>query len=395
MKSDDVLALSPRMGLLEPELKSASSAAARLGIRVEWVGFSSCAVKATNHIRWGEDIWLGAEGTPLFESKAAPQCDCRAPCDGYPMDYIERFGWTEFRNGPETRVDAVVRRMLSSGGAFPRGDEAPNRVRVAFGAPVPAWHASLRDSVSVESSRAIRQRMVEAAQLGAKELVVCNSGALQHPAAEDLLWEMTRLSFERVSLAGELSALSSCSQRVFRRFRGIHRVDGAWFGPNAERHDEMVGSPGAFEATEQTLLSMKNYAGAEIGMYALLRSADELKEYLQLFASKGYTPHFRLVDGIDMGALAKKVKAIEDSQIQAHIGGLMTEDAWNGPRTATQYALLASLGTAGRTTLASSSGALVDWLNGDWGIFFIITALMVIPSLILLYVIKNKIKLND
>ena len=63
--------------------------------------------------------------------------------------------------------------------------------------------------------------------------------------------------------------------------------------------------------------------------------------------------------------------------------------------TATQYALLASLGTAGRTTLASSSGALVDWLNGDWGIFFIITALMVIPSLILLYLIKNKIKLND
>ena len=41
--------------------------------------------------------------------------------------------------------------------------------------------------------------------------------------------------------------------------------------------------------------------------------------------------------------------------------------------TATQYALLASLGTAGRTTLASSSGALVDWLNGDWGIFFILT----------------------
>ena len=38
--------------------------------------------------------------------------------------------------------------------------------------------------------------------------------------------------------------------------------------------------------------------------------------------------------------------------------------------TATQYALLASIGTAGRTTLAASSGALVDWLNGDWGIFF-------------------------
>ena len=63
--------------------------------------------------------------------------------------------------------------------------------------------------------------------------------------------------------------------------------------------------------------------------------------------------------------------------------------------TATQYALLASIGTAGRTTLAASSGALVDWLNGDWGIFFILTAIMVIPSLIFLYMIRNKLKLND
>jgi PAT family beta-lactamase induction signal transducer AmpG len=63
--------------------------------------------------------------------------------------------------------------------------------------------------------------------------------------------------------------------------------------------------------------------------------------------------------------------------------------------TATQYALLASLGTAGRTTLASSSGALVDWLNGDWGIFFVLTALMVIPSLIILWIIKNKLKIYE
>ena len=59
--------------------------------------------------------------------------------------------------------------------------------------------------------------------------------------------------------------------------------------------------------------------------------------------------------------------------------------------TATQYALLASIGTMGRTTLASSSGALVDWLNGNWGLFFIITALMVIPSLILLWFIRRHI----
>jgi PAT family beta-lactamase induction signal transducer AmpG len=62
--------------------------------------------------------------------------------------------------------------------------------------------------------------------------------------------------------------------------------------------------------------------------------------------------------------------------------------------TATQYALLASIGTAGRTTLAASSGAMVDWLNGDWGIFFVITAIMVIPSLICLWLIRNKLNLQ-
>lgn len=58
--------------------------------------------------------------------------------------------------------------------------------------------------------------------------------------------------------------------------------------------------------------------------------------------------------------------------------------------TATQYALLASLGTAGRTLLAASSGAMVDALDGDWGLFFIITALMVIPSLVLLWAVRNR-----
>ena len=59
--------------------------------------------------------------------------------------------------------------------------------------------------------------------------------------------------------------------------------------------------------------------------------------------------------------------------------------------TATQYALLASIGTAGRTLFASSSGALVDWLNGDWGIFFVITALMVVPSLVCLWVLRHRL----
>lgn len=56
--------------------------------------------------------------------------------------------------------------------------------------------------------------------------------------------------------------------------------------------------------------------------------------------------------------------------------------------SATQYALLASLGNFGRTTLASFSGELADYLN-DWSMFFILTALMVIPSLIMLYSLRH------
>ena len=61
--------------------------------------------------------------------------------------------------------------------------------------------------------------------------------------------------------------------------------------------------------------------------------------------------------------------------------------------TATQYALLASIGAIGRTSLAASSGAMVDWLDGDWGLFFVITALMVLPSLALLWGLRHRIRL--
>jgi PAT family beta-lactamase induction signal transducer AmpG len=63
--------------------------------------------------------------------------------------------------------------------------------------------------------------------------------------------------------------------------------------------------------------------------------------------------------------------------------------------SATQYALMASLGNLGRTTLAATSGSLVTWLDGNWALFFVITALMVIPSLLLLIVVYKKVKGNE
>ena len=59
--------------------------------------------------------------------------------------------------------------------------------------------------------------------------------------------------------------------------------------------------------------------------------------------------------------------------------------------SASQYALMASLGVLGRTFMASGSGFVVDWLDGNWSLFFILTALMVIPSLIFLWAIRGHI----
>lgn len=55
--------------------------------------------------------------------------------------------------------------------------------------------------------------------------------------------------------------------------------------------------------------------------------------------------------------------------------------------SASQYALLASVGNFGRTSMASFGGSLVDWLGGDWSLFFLLTSLMVLPALGLLWYI--------
>jgi len=60
--------------------------------------------------------------------------------------------------------------------------------------------------------------------------------------------------------------------------------------------------------------------------------------------------------------------------------------------SASQYALLASIGNFARTSMASFGGALVDKLEGNWTLFFLITSLMVIPALLLLLMIVRMLK---
>ncbi len=60
--------------------------------------------------------------------------------------------------------------------------------------------------------------------------------------------------------------------------------------------------------------------------------------------------------------------------------------------TATQYAAFASLGNLSRTTLSAGSGVVVDALGGNWSLFFIITTVMVVPSLVLLLVLRKDLQ---
>ncbi|PID77108.1 MAG: MFS transporter [Deltaproteobacteria bacterium] len=62
--------------------------------------------------------------------------------------------------------------------------------------------------------------------------------------------------------------------------------------------------------------------------------------------------------------------------------------------TATQYALLASVGNFGRTSLASFSGMVAEWL-GSWAMFFTLTKVMVVPSLLLLLSLRPYFKDMD
>ncbi len=59
--------------------------------------------------------------------------------------------------------------------------------------------------------------------------------------------------------------------------------------------------------------------------------------------------------------------------------------------TGTQYALMSSVSNFGRTTLAAGSGAIVDFLDGNWVLFFIMTGLIVIPGLLILLWIRKQI----
>ena len=92
--------------------------------------------------------------------------------------------------------------------------------------------------------------------------------------------------------------------------------------------------------------------------------------------------------GKDFGLLATVVffdnltGGMATTAFVAYLSGLC-----NVAFTATQYALLASLGNFARIQLGSVSGWAVDALGGDWTLFFIGVGAMSIPAIALLWLL--------
>ena len=332
MNADDQIALSPRLGLLEPELREAQNAAERLGLRVHWVGFSICSVSGIRGPRWASDAWVDVSGVPLVPLHEPVSCQCATPCEGLPGDYIQRFGWQEFQLGPSTRIRSVSRRVMSPKGRFSRGPKQ-TRLRIEFGGPHTDLHERFNDHVVVEASREIRRRMVEAAQTGTSMVEVCNSGMLLHPDAEDLLWELTRLSFERVRIAGDLSLLAKGSERLFRRFKGIHEVYAVLYAPDATTHDQFCGQAGAQTASLEALDKFMRFSGAQTGVYAMLQHASQLEPYLEVFHRNGWVPHFRCCATEEaLVEIEKALHHIDDERVQKQLGAQLPKPFGMAPR---------------------------------------------------------------
>ena len=95
--------------------------------------------------------------------------------------------------------------------------------------------------------------------------------------------------------------------------------------------------------------------------------------------------------GKDHGLLAAAVfldnltAGLATSAFVAFLSGLCNRDF-----TATQYAALASIGNFARIQLGALSGWTVDRMDGDWGAFFVLTTLAVLPGLALLLLVVRR-----
>jgi molybdenum cofactor biosynthesis enzyme MoaA len=368
--SDDAIALGARLGLTEPYLEDAATAAAALGVRVHFRGFPLCALGVAQAAAGANPTWLVPRvWSDLEFAEPAPpgvvRCGkCTSNCQGAPNDYLERFGAAEFfSEGLDERGVEPRSRAASSPTREPvqhpmgRGQHAPaTRLRVVRGLAAATTHAvrfvaaspdGLRPAIRVrwrgesrleesladepgfrgpERTRAIRQRLVRAAQYGASRLRVVGDALLTHPDLAELLAELRHLAMPELELCAEGSALAELPPASLAAFAGMRRVDLPLFGPSNERHNAHMRTPDAFSATLGGLERLAQTVSVPVTVFANLSNATSAREFAEAWASGALpgTPQFRLgADGGSLDELAAEVAHIDHEGSRRALASLL------------------------------------------------------------------------
>jgi molybdenum cofactor biosynthesis enzyme MoaA len=365
--ANDAVALGARFGLCEAYFEDAGRTARDQRVALAFEGFPPCTLGSAHTLAAPEPEWLVAPAWPHDARRPAPPepavrchgCDCA----GAPSDYISRFGAWEFlseRLPPGSPPPARAPRPAPGDDVVappPRGLRSPGtRLRVARalaeraelgGDPLVErgvveprsvlrvrWRGGTRlvPSVSEEASKApeptrgIRQRLVAAAQYGARRLRVVGESVLTHPEAPDLLTELTRLSVPELELAAEGSALSDLPDAALAKLAGFNRVEVPLFGVDDAGHNAAVLSPDAFARTLAGVERLARVAPGRVGVFGVLAEASLASEFAAAWARGALPgePRFRLAArGGSLDELATVVRRLEQGPSRAALERLL------------------------------------------------------------------------
>ena len=295
--TSEFILLSPRMSLVADDLEAAATTALQRRARLVIRDFPVCVAPRLSRLFAVSDseATLTPDGVVESAGEGGPGCPgCPGPpaCAGAPPDYVARFGWEEFADPVPSEVrigETVVAQQHSRGlGAMAFTWRGPRRVRCdACGDAQP--------SAGPESTRAVRARLVDAARHRPAVLRLVGAELLAHPSAAALLFDAVRL-FARVECAGEGSTIVGWSDLDLRRLKDLHRIDVAFYGPDATTHDGHCGIPGSFAATLRGVERLRAQTSIAVGAYAIVHEARAIPRFVAAW-SRGELPgrpRFRL-----------------------------------------------------------------------------------------------------
>lgn len=308
----DFVALSPRLGLAEPQLLAALETAEHYRRPLSLHGFPACAV-GMRPVVAPPELLCAADGQPLPDAPTLPGCArCPGPpaCPGAPADYVSRFGWSELRSedSPPHRLP-TDRIPPARAGLSPATRVAATRSREPA-PPRPPPEALRVQTRADEPTRSLRTRLLRASEEGASELHLC--GALEHPELVDLLRDAARLPFRGLHAAGP--AARPLGEAELRRVRRWDSFQLAFYGPDAASHDAVAG-PGAMDTTLANARALAQHTPARVGAYAVLRDPGTLPAWDEAWASGRLPgePRFRLAaSGGDLSAIVDQLPALSE-----------------------------------------------------------------------------------